>query len=433
MKTRKMKGILCCLMIVMLVLSLTACGTPEKPKAQEASAGFQAALNTQTDCTLHVVGHYENFEALEAEFNRFGQYYPNVKLNYTYMDDYKNIINTAVSSAEAPDIFFVFPSMLGHADYQPLMDACENLADPKLGIDLSCIRSSILYKDAQGRQPAVPIFSETYGMLVNEEIFEKEKITIPTTYTELLSACEALNKAGYASPMMGHSSLLVYPLYFPYFCAEIKDNAAALKALNAMEPGAGEYARGALSLAADFMGRGFVDVEACNALENDYNAVILRFFEGDVPMMLAKSGTVSGTEKRESRSEAFTAHPFRYSFHPVPSTEKGGYLYETVSLCLGVNKNSKNLDMANEFMRFLVRTSELNQMAQAKRMVTPCIDMSLDGVYASFGKVAAGHVINSAELGLDSAADTQTRRAGLLVSTGKLTVDEAVAAFGTLE
>jgi len=142
---------------------------------------------------------------------------------------------------------------------------------------------------------------------------------------------------------------------------------------------------------------------------------------------------VSGTEKRESLSEAFAAHPFRYSLYPVPSTEEGGYFLDTVSMAFAVNKNSKALDMANEFMRFLICTEELNQMAREKRMVTPCIDMSLDAVYTSFGALGQDQIIYISDLGLDDAPDTQVRRAGNRVSTGQLTVDQAVAAFGTFE
>ena len=150
-------------------------------------------------------------------------------------------------------------------------------------------------------------------------------------------------------------------------------------------------------------------------------------------MMLATGNTVSGTEKRESKSEAFTAHPFRYSFHPVPFGEDGCYFINTVSIGFGVNKHGKNLEMANEFMRFLVRAEEINRMAKAKRMVTPCVDMSLDSVYAPFQKLVAQRMINLSELGLDDAPAAQVARAGWLVARGEMTVDEAVAAFGTLE
>jgi multiple sugar transport system substrate-binding protein len=415
------------------VMCFAACGSgtepPQTSQEHKVEVGFTPRLDPETEAAVKVVGHYSNFEALEQEFNRFSRYYPNVEMVYTALDDYKNIISTALNSSEAPDIYFTYSSWTDE-NYAE----AENLADPELGIDLSCIRSSLLYKDARGNVPTVPVYTTTYGMLVNESIFEKENIRIPETYDELLSACEALKAAGYASPVMGYNkgSDLLFPLFYPYFCAQIRENEAALKKLNDMEAGAGECVRGALELTADFMNRGYVDLDSCNQLENDYNAVIMRFFEGDVPMMMASANTVSGTEKRESQSEAFTAHPFRYSYCPVPSTEKGGYFLNSVSIGFAVNRHSANLDMANEFMRFLVTTDELNLMAQTKRMVTPCADMSLDGVYASFGKIDEQRIINLSELGIADLSDTQVRKAGWLVSNGKMTVDEAIAAFGTL-
>ena len=117
----------------------------------------------------------------------------------------------------------------------------------------------------------------------------------------------------------------------------------------------------------------------------------------------------------------------------MPSTKEGGYFLNLVSIGFAVNKNSQNLEMANEFMRFLVTPGEMNRMAQAKRMVTPCTDMSLDGVYAAFGGMDASRVINMSELGLADTPDAQVRKAGWQVSNGTMTVDEAVAAFGTLQ
>lgn len=422
-------------LVLLLAFGLTACSKKEAVKAQEAEVGFKPRLDTTTKCTITVVGHYNNFEALEAEFNLFNQYYPNVEMNYTYLDNYNGIITTAVSSAEAPDIFFTYPWMAYQEKYASLYETAIDLADPALGIDLSCIRGSLIYRDANGKVPTVPIYTTTYGMMVNEAIFEKEGIKVPTTYSELISACEALKKAGYANPIMAYNrgNFMLFSLYFPYFCAQVQGNGKALQDLNAMKEESGEYMRSSLELASDFMSRGFMDIESCNTLQNDYNAVIMRFFEGDIPMMLASGNTVSGTEKRESQSEAFTAKPFRYSFQPVPSTEQGGYFLNSISLGFAINGKSSNLDMAKEFMRFLVNTEELNRMAKAKRMVTPCKEMALDDIYAAFGQLDASHVINLSELGLDDAPDQQVRKAGWQVSNGNMTVDEAVAAFGTLQ
>jgi len=426
------------LLIVFIVLSLclAACSKKEASKTQNTAAGFAPKLDPSTACSITVAGHYSNFEALEAEFNRFARYYPNVKMTYVYMDGYSKsgsrILSTALAGSEAPDIFFTYPYMYEWVDGSEIASASENLADV---IDLSCIRPNLLKKEADGSILSVPVYTTTYGMMVNEDIFAKEKIAVPRTYSELVSACEALKKAGYENPVMCYSrgSDLLYPLFYPYFCAQIKGNDKALGDLNGMKEGAGEYMRSAMELTADFMGRGFINLEECAKLANNYEAVILRFFEGDVPMMLASGNTVSGTEKREAKSEAFTAKPFRYSFHPVPSTDEGGYFINTISVGFGVNKNGKNLAMANEFMRFLVSTQEMNLMAKAKRMVTPCVDMSLDSVYAPFQNLNAGHFINTSDLGLEDRPASQVSKAGLNVASGTMTVDQAVAAFGSIQ
>ena len=64
--------------------------------------------------------------------------------------------------------------------------------------------------------------------------------------------------------------------------------------------------------------------------------------------------------------------------------------------------------------------------------VAPCADMSLDSVYAPFQKLDGQRFINISELGVNDKASSQISRAGWQVSLGKMTVDEAVAAFGSI-
>ena len=65
-----MKKLLCIILAVCTIASLTACGG----KTQEETADvFRPALDTGTDCSITVAGAYDNFEALEAEFDRFNE------------------------------------------------------------------------------------------------------------------------------------------------------------------------------------------------------------------------------------------------------------------------------------------------------------------------------------------------------------------------
>ena len=178
---------------------------------------------------------------------------------------------------------------------------------------------------------------------------------------------------------------------------------------------------------------GCADLDACSKIEDNYEAVILRFFEGDVPMMVCSGDTVSGTKKRESRSEAFIANPFEYTFVPVPMSDEGAVFLDMPNLQFSVNKDSKNLDMANEFMRFLITSQELNEMAQNKGLMSPTKDLSFNSMYAAFGDIPESRILSPEEFGLTDDAVIQFRQADYGVCTGKMTIDEAIKAFGTFE
>ena len=148
-------------------------------------------------------------------------------------------------------------------------------------------------------------------------------------------------------------------------------------------------------------------------------------------MMTCSGDTVSGTKKRESRSDAFIAHPFKYSFAPVPMSDEGSCFLDMSNLQFSVNKDSQNLDMTNEFMRFLITPQELNQMAQNKGLMSPTKDLSFNNMYAAFGEVPESRIISPEVIGLTDDAVIQLRQAVYSVGTGTMTIDEAIAGFGT--
>ena len=428
-----MKKILCILLSALMILCLTACGAEE----QEAPAekGFQPALDSTAECRITIAGGYDNFEALETEFDRFNEYYPNVELKFTKVDDYNNMIGMVLNGNDAPDIYVNYSWMYGREQYKSSIDHAEDLSDSSLGLDLDCIRGNIILNTDDGTLPMVPVFSNTYGMLVNNDLFEKEGLAVPTTYSELAEVCKAFRDKGYKNPMMGFSkeettSLFTLTIY-PFFCSTVANDAEAVKKLNALDPSAGEYMRPSLEKMEQFLNDGCVDLDACSEIENNYDAVILRFFEGDVPMMTCSGDTVSGTKKRESRSEAFIANPFTYTFAPVPMSDEGAYFLDMPNLQFSVNKDSANLDMANEFMRFLITSRELNEMARNKGLMSPTKDLSFNSMYAAFGKVPEFRIMSPEVFGLTDDAVIQLRQAVYGVGTGAMTIDEAVAGFGT--
>ena len=291
-----MKKMLCTILAVLLAVVLTACVSPVQA---ESSGGFQPKLDPDTSCEITVIGSYSNFEALEAEFDSFNEFYPDVELSYLKPDDYNNLLGTILESNNAPNIFFSNPWMYGNEKYAAVLEHMEDLSDPQLGLELECIRPSLLSTDADGKVLMVPVFARNYGMLVNNDLFRKEGLQIPGTWEELLAVCEAFLSKGYASPMMGYSAdssgCLMNILVYPEAVAALAGDPEMLRAANAMEPSGGECMRGGLELMMELIGKGYIDLEKCGEISDNDTGVSLRFFEGDAPRMICGVDTVSGT------------------------------------------------------------------------------------------------------------------------------------------
>ena len=407
-------------------LSLIFASCSKKTSSEQT---FKPNLEKDTKAKIYIAGNYKNFEALEAEFDRFNDFYPNVELFYSYLDNYKSTIKSAIASDSAPDIYMTFPWMLDRPDYKDVIDSAEDMSSQdNLNFNLCSIRNQLFSKTNDGKISIIPVLSGSYGMLVNEDIFNNEKLPIPSNYQELVEACTKLKEKGYPSPLMAYvDNFISFPLIYAYFSKSIENSPEAVSHLNQFDSQAGQYIKPTLEWVQQFIENDFINLNKCRAIKDKYNAVIMTFFEGNVPLMLCDTDTVSGTLKRESQSKDFINKPFKYSFHPFPALDQTNNFVNYVAVGFSVNKNSNNLPMANEFMRFLISTEELNNLAKIKRLITTSTDYSFDEIYASLSQNTP---IYLNENGLTDNAIAQIRSAVYQVLQNKMTVEEAINHFG---
>ena len=418
-----------------------------KGKTKEETGEFKPSLDVGTRCAIKVVGDYDNFEALEAEFDRFNEYYPNVTLSYRRFNPYASNLATKLEQEDGKNIniFFSYASyMAGGETYTSIVSHMEDLADPKLNIGIDSLRSGLVNKDKDGKVFLAPVFSRTYGTLVNNDLFEKEGIAVPSTWDELLNACALFKEKGYLSPMMGYSlgdsSCWMNTVAYPAFVAALAGNPEALEKANNLDPSAGSYMSEGLNKVKQLVDTGAVNLVQCDGNEeqgikgitDNYKQVLLRFFKGDVPMMICTADTVSGGRKREKESAEFKENPFGYSFLPIPLTNEGGYFIDSPSVEFSVNKDCNNLDMTNEFMRFLFQKEELKNLASLKGLINSTKDEPFGAMYASFAEVPTERTFSPESLGIKDPLAKQIRLASYKVGKGELTVEQAIAHYGSL-
>ena len=366
--------------------SSTGAGSSEAESAVEAEEGnvsetdtaaaetsaddgsFVPALDTSAEVTLSVVGSWGNFEALDEVALNFQEYYPNVEVVYTQIKNGSSDIQN-IAAAGTLDIYCVEWYNPDQEDKLVYTDLAEDLNETD--VDFSNLNQNMLFAgQVDGKQLLVPVYQQLFGMMVNYTLLEDNGLSMPKNYAELTEVCDQLIAAGYEHPVFltgSPSTRVMINMVMDGICRS-DDPAAAAEAIAGGSDADG-YFEAALCRLDEMEEKGYFDHEA-DDFEDDYESVILRFFEGDVPFVLYSSSKFSGTKKREAKSEAFTANPFSYGLEPAPLEDDGAVTYMTTlgSLNMGIYNESANLDYANEFLRFILRDDQMKVLAEIKNM-----------------------------------------------------------------
>ena len=435
-----MKKKVCLLFATFLALTITGCSSnnvSSNDSEIDIEKPFAPSLDVNTECTIKINGHYSNFEALDEQIANFKKFYSKVDIVYELVQNYtkEDTIKELFASSNSPEIFFVNNSWENDSRYTTIFENAEDLADESTGINLSVIRDELIYKDKDGHVPFVPIYTNAYGMIVNEKIFADNGLSIPKTYDELIQVGETLKTKGYESPIKSPKGSL-YSFYFPYFLSTINNNQEAVNALNSLNANAGAYLRSALEKTADFMSHNILNREKCaeEITKDDNGTVRSLLFKGETPIIFTEVNRISSSAKYEAESEDYAAAgKFKYSFQPIPTANNSGYYYNTLALAFGVNKNKPKeiLDMSNEFMRFLISSQSLGEMNKSKTQVSPAKKLGDDPKLDSFKEVVTNdRMLYNYKIGLSADADTQARKT-FDAFLGGASIDDVIAGYGS--
>lgn len=367
---RFLKNITSALLLTTMVgtslLGMSGCGK----KDNKDSEAFSPRLDTQSQVVLNVTGFFGNFEALDQVTNDFNKYYPNVEFNYEQIS-----IENYESYMEAnPNVDIMMTSEEVFDKYgDKVKDYCIDLN--KENINTSAIDEKMLsrgYHD--GKLLSIPMGQNLYGLVVNVSLFEKEGLSVPSTYDEFINVLTVLKSKGY-TPIQGPNSKVYAELTQGMAYDMIMNDKDLYNDLTAGKDSAVDKLQTVYDKLDVLVNNGFIDYELNKSYPNDnYDKAILKFFEGDVPFWVCNTEKVSGMKKRESKSEAFQANPFTYTYIHAPLGKNGTYAYSEPWFGFAANKNGSNSDYALEFLRFLATKDEINKIAEIKGVPSVAVD-----------------------------------------------------------
>lgn len=347
-------------------LSLISCGKKASGNLHSKSNSFVPKLDTEKEVNLNILGFYANFEALEQVFMDFNEFYPNVNLYYEYTDN--NIDATLNRCIAGDNIDIIFSYSLEYDYFYKTMLEKYLVDLNSSDVDLSYVNDNALKATAiNGKQQFVPMYYETTGLLVNESLIAQYGLSVPTTLEELEHACDILIENNIRPIYASHSSCGRF--FYSHLIMDILNRPDSKEVIASLNKGEGIYDiySSTLDIFNKWYNKGYFDF-SCSLLSDQYNSVILRFFEGDIPFVACVSDTISGCKKREAKSEQFCNNPFNYTYIPSPTGKNGFECVYKPSLLFGLCNVSDSLDYSTEFMRFLFSENGMKEMSSIKGM-----------------------------------------------------------------
>ncbi len=184
------------LMLALVAMSAFSAGSREAPAAAPAKA------------SLNVMMSFPRFtEQMEAYFDQFKAKMlkergieVSITLEMPSSDQYNNILQTRLSSNDAPDLFTLHAS----ADlpiYQKAGYLQDLSAQPFASTLYPNVRDTV---SIDGKVYAVPFESTVWGYLYNKDIFEECGLKVPETLNDMKNVVKVLKEKGYTPFLLAY-------------------------------------------------------------------------------------------------------------------------------------------------------------------------------------------------------------------------------------
>ncbi len=174
-------------LLIFAVLSVFAAGERETALAPKANINVMMSFPRFTE---QMEGYFDQFKAKIRQERGMDLM---IALEMPSSDQYNNILQTRLSSNDAPDLFTLHAS----ADlptYQKAGYLADLSSQPFVSTLYPNVRETV---SIDGKVYAVPFESTVWGYLYNKDIFEECGLTVPETIDDMKNAVKVLKEKGY--------------------------------------------------------------------------------------------------------------------------------------------------------------------------------------------------------------------------------------------
>ncbi|MEU9129608.1 sugar ABC transporter substrate-binding protein [Kitasatospora sp. NPDC048540] len=357
-----------------LALTVGACGGG----SSSSGGGDNSSPKTLTYWASNQGTSLENDkQVLEPELRKFEQQTGiKVKLEVVPWSDLLNRILAATASGQGPDVLNIGNTWSASLQATGALLPFDDATFAKIGGKDRFLPATIASAGAAGKDPAaVPLYSMAYGLYYNKKAFAAAGIANPpATWDELVADGQKLTKdgkyglaieGGNVSENVHHAFALGQQHGTGWF------DAAGRPAFDSPE------AVGAVKQYVDFIAKD--KIAAPGNAEYANNQSVTDFATGKAAMLMWQSVGANLT------SHGMNPDDFAVAPIPVPAGATG--TKATTSMVAGINlavfRNTKNLDGALQFVKFMTGDDEQKQLNKTYGSIPPVKAAQADPAFAT--------------------------------------------------
>ena len=414
-------------LVLVMALSLIACGNTDKPVETNPSQGSQSGESVQTPVGNFVVpeGGYDgsaveivfyntmgaNLAAvLETYIAEFNKLYPNITVvsqNVGNYDDCRDQISTEITVGNQPNIAYCYPDHVALYNLAKAVTTLDNLIASEetvtradgttevLGLTAEQIADFVPGYYNEGKQfgdglmYTMPLSKSTEVLYYNKTFFDENGITVPTTWEEMEAVCAQIKSIDPNSIPLGYDSeanwfiTMTEQYGSPYTSAEgdhylfdNEQNHAFIKMFN------------------DWYSKGYVTTQTL------YGAYTSGLFTSTTEVKSYMSiGSSAGATYQRPAANADGSYPFEVGIATIPQVDAANpkVISQGPSLCIFQKENPQEVIASWLFVKFLTTNISFQaEFGMASGYVPVLKSVAENPIYAEFINSADGGAFISA-------------------------------------